>query len=367
MRNKRYYVYGLIDPRDDQIFYVGKGTGKRYSSHLKNNKFDFNSEKIDQIEEIINCGLEVKIEILFPNLDEDTAYELEKVLIYKLGRRVFSEGILTNLIPGGKWKSGDSVFYDNSYTSTFDVNRLGLFGADDFLKIEKISTFNYLNNQKENQVIYKYDWDGNFEKELTLNELFPDGIREWEVNIIRFLRVENLPIYARGIYSKTFNKNIYFSKNIPIFDYDIIDQNFHKEFDSKFNKEENFNIRSYIDDILRLELSKKDSIIDYQSYYSTGIKKSFKRTKNGRPYEKALEWFENGSLSVKEELFNGYSEYIRTTYFKGGEKECRIRQGEEKKEYDRWYKNGQKEVELIDNEYRYYDESGKLVQIVKPK
>ena len=28
-----YYVYGLIDPRNDSIFYVGKGKGKRYLDH----------------------------------------------------------------------------------------------------------------------------------------------------------------------------------------------------------------------------------------------------------------------------------------------------------------------------------------------
>lgn len=27
-----YYVYGLIDPRNKQIFYIGKGTGNRFSN-----------------------------------------------------------------------------------------------------------------------------------------------------------------------------------------------------------------------------------------------------------------------------------------------------------------------------------------------
>lgn len=367
MRNTRYYVYALIDPRDDQIFYIGKGTGKRYSSHLKNNKWDFNSGKINQIQEIQNCGLEVKIKILFPNLDEDTAYDLEKVLIYKLGRRVFSEGILTNLNPGGKWQSGDKVFYDNSYKPVFNTNRLGLFGAEDFLQIEKVSTLDYLNTNKEKQVIYRYDWEGNFKKELTLNELFNEGVKEVEANILKYLRIENLPIYARGIHAKTFYKNIYFSKEIPISDYDIIDQDFHKEFDSKMITEENFSIRSYKDDVLRLELTKNSSTIDYQSYYPTGIKKSFKRLRDGRPYEKAFEWFENGNLSVNEELIDGYSEYIRTTYYSSGEKDIRIYQSDQKKEYDRWYKSGQKEIELIDNTYIHYDENGKLLKKIMAK
>ncbi|MBZ9631911.1 hypothetical protein LB465_14070 [Salegentibacter sp. LM13S] len=367
MSNNRYYVYGLIDPRDNQIFYIGKGTGKRYSSHLKKNRLDFNSGKIDQIIEIQNSGLEVKIEILFQNLDEETAYDLEKVIIYKLGRKVFSEGTLTNLIPGGRWKTGDPIFYDNSYTPAFDSNRLGLFGENEFLRIKTKSTFDYLNTNKERQIVYRYNWDGSFDKEKTLNELFIEGVREVEMNILKFLRIENLPIYGRGIHSKFFYENIYISEKIPTCDYDIIDQDFHKEFDLKFGMEEDFTIHSYENDILRLELCKNKTTIDYQSYYITGQKKSFRRTKYGRPYELALEWFENGNLSVKEELIDGYSEYIRTTYYESGEKYIRISRGKGKKEYDRWFKNGKKEVEFIDNGYNYYNESGELVKIIKPE
>ena len=35
--NKKYYVYGLFD-ESDVIFYIGKGTNKRYKNHRKNYK-----------------------------------------------------------------------------------------------------------------------------------------------------------------------------------------------------------------------------------------------------------------------------------------------------------------------------------------
>lgn len=31
----RYYVYVLVDPRDNRIFYVGKGTGNRVYQHAQ--------------------------------------------------------------------------------------------------------------------------------------------------------------------------------------------------------------------------------------------------------------------------------------------------------------------------------------------
>jgi hypothetical protein len=29
-----FYVYGLIDPRTEKLFYIGKGKGKRISQHF---------------------------------------------------------------------------------------------------------------------------------------------------------------------------------------------------------------------------------------------------------------------------------------------------------------------------------------------
>lgn len=80
-----YYVYRLIDPRNGNTFYVGKGKGDRVLQHLKNaveeNEEDIISLKKSRIQSILNAGLEPMHIIHRHGLDEQTAFEVEGALI----------------------------------------------------------------------------------------------------------------------------------------------------------------------------------------------------------------------------------------------------------------------------------------------
>ena len=81
-----HYVYLLIDPRDNSIFYVGKGQGDRIFAHakgaLKETEQSTLSPKNDLIKEIINEGKEVDYRMVRWGLEkEEKAFEIESILI----------------------------------------------------------------------------------------------------------------------------------------------------------------------------------------------------------------------------------------------------------------------------------------------
>ena len=87
-----FYVYRLIDPRNGETFYVGKGKGNRVFAHASGAKDAFEpaeveddrpllSDKLSRIYDILKSGLSVQHVIHRHGLDNKTAYEVEAALI----------------------------------------------------------------------------------------------------------------------------------------------------------------------------------------------------------------------------------------------------------------------------------------------
>lgn len=78
------YVYRLIDPRNGETFYVGKGQGNRVFSHIHaevSHDGDEIDEKLRRIREIHLAGLEVGHVIHRHGMSEETAVEVEAALM----------------------------------------------------------------------------------------------------------------------------------------------------------------------------------------------------------------------------------------------------------------------------------------------
>lgn len=95
-----YYVYGLIDPRTNQVFYIGKGTGNRVFEHEKECLSNPNSEKLKlkTISEIHSAGMSVKKIIINSNLTESEAFAAEAALINAFN--FVNDTGLTNIVSG---------------------------------------------------------------------------------------------------------------------------------------------------------------------------------------------------------------------------------------------------------------------------
>lgn len=82
IENLGFYVYLLIDPADNKIFYVGRGVGNRIFDHIHEaNEGLRSTEKLDKIRSIISRGEHVKCFIHRHGLNEKEASEVESSLI----------------------------------------------------------------------------------------------------------------------------------------------------------------------------------------------------------------------------------------------------------------------------------------------
>jgi len=83
-RELKTYVYRLIDPRNGETFYVGKGRGNRVFSHIHMEaglEDDEKDPKLERIRSIRLSGFEVAHVIHRHGMGEETAFEVEAALI----------------------------------------------------------------------------------------------------------------------------------------------------------------------------------------------------------------------------------------------------------------------------------------------
>ncbi|GAA1731192.1 hypothetical protein GCM10009832_11380 [Dietzia kunjamensis subsp. schimae] len=104
-----YYVYALVDPRTEQIFYVGKGHGERIFAHARAaaiKQDEGMNVKLDRIRDITKSGRSVGVYVIRHGIpSEKLAYEIEAAVIdtMKLANILSDDDAaepLTNIVSG---------------------------------------------------------------------------------------------------------------------------------------------------------------------------------------------------------------------------------------------------------------------------
>lgn len=113
-RTLKSYVYTYTDPRNNKVFYVGKGRDNRCFSEGRSKEF------LVKIEDIKADGLEPKIDILASGLDDDGALAIEAAVIETYG--------IENLLNKAKGKDIRKRSVEDiereSNKETIDISRL---------------------------------------------------------------------------------------------------------------------------------------------------------------------------------------------------------------------------------------------------
>jgi hypothetical protein len=103
-RDKPFYVYLYRDPRPRKRLapiYVGKGKAKTGRADIHWRLRTHNTLLAAILRKIADAGLEPIVEIIGWFDDDDTAYQCERALIAKFGRRWNKTGTLANISDGG--------------------------------------------------------------------------------------------------------------------------------------------------------------------------------------------------------------------------------------------------------------------------
>lgn len=211
-----YYVYLLIDPETDNVFYVGKGIGNRIFEHLYPALTSpQESDKLDTIRSIQSKGLQVKHVIHRHGLTEKEAFEVEAALIDYIGIAG-----LTNIVQGhhsyNRGKMPVSEIVSQYDAPTIDIKEPAMIITVNQLfergisadRLYEITRGNWVVGERRNRAKYAFSvYNGIVRQVYEIERWFPATARRQEQKMRERWRfdgivAQNLQYYVGGSVEK---------------------------------------------------------------------------------------------------------------------------------------------------------------------
>lgn len=303
IKKLKYYVYKLIDPRNGQVFYVGKGKGNRIFEHVNcwNGYVDeeiigLKDEEIRDIKKnrkmaiisnIKSVGLEVIYVIHRHGMDEKTAFEVEAALIDAYPG-------LSN-VQGGIGSNDYGPMSCEQIVKLYDCPVINNFKEDDKLALIKIRQISIdWNDGNVYETVRKWWKIGERRNEVKQVAAVLDGIiiKVFQVTPNSWLKAEDSNRYSfEGIEIK---ESPYLNKRIPdeyrkkgaaspvLYTFDT-----YKEFDNNIiNEEIPIELRNY--PVIDSDFDKEDKVLLIK------IRQDSITYNNGSIYETVRKWWKIG-------------------------------------------------------------------------
>lgn len=137
---KNYYVYEIVNPITNQIFYIGwtsRSSEFRFKEHIRETRNKVvNIDKVNIIKDILKQGEEPVFKIVFQTSDKELSIKKETELIEYYGR-IKDGGILTNISKGGEHHIVSEATKKRLSKNRKNKSYIELYGKERASKIKK--------------------------------------------------------------------------------------------------------------------------------------------------------------------------------------------------------------------------------------
>jgi hypothetical protein len=169
MKSKQLYIYGLFDPGDDKLFYIGKtrNARQRFNEHMYRCNKKFNLKTYNRINEIMQSGLRPYYKII-TGVNESNWQNIEIKLIKYYRKLGFD---LTNVTSGGMGGNGGqnkrSVVNTDIYGNI--ISEYGsITEASAITGVPKGGIIACLKKRTQSSGGYGWQYKSNFKKQIVL-------------------------------------------------------------------------------------------------------------------------------------------------------------------------------------------------------